>query len=272
MLKLQSGKMLQPQGKPLDLLSKARNNIIMVCIARCIRLSTLVFCLFSPSVFAIYQCTDNNGKVTFQDLPCQQNQQEQTLELERAQQHSATEKASASSAKSLSTKDFELVNIPVDGDTEFVLGFPKKWQASSSFDQNLSVAKLRVTTPENTAQDEKLVLLMTFIPSKKAVGMDNLLLDEMMQELHDNRAGNNNEKKVVSKKLKLPLVKGVGHVMTYRDLKLAAQKTLPVGEFSHLTTGALIIDGRAISITLLSNTVDSDNYQKALLSVQMIAQ
>jgi hypothetical protein len=140
---------------------------------------------------------------------------------------------------------------------------PGDWQSSIESAAELDAPTLRAVP----VQGAHLILLMTFIPKRQTVGMDAVVLDKIMQGIHEQHAGNPGETRVASRAIKPIFAAGVGHVLTYVDETLLSNQSRATEDFAYITTGALLIEGMVVSISILSNGIESENYVKALLGV-----
>ena len=92
-----------------------------------------------------------------------------------------------------------------------------------------------------------------------------------MQGIHERHSANPDERRVSSIPIKPVFAKGAGHVLTYVDEPLLANPKRSPTEFTHITIGALVIEGMTISVSVLNNKPSGDNYLKALLALATIS-
>ena len=100
--------------------------------------------------------------------------------------------------------------------------------------------------------------------------MDSAVLDQIMQGIHERHTANPAEAQVSSRAIKPLFSSGVGHLLGYVDEDLLAAADRAADSFAYITTGALVIEGMAVSVSVLSNNLDSKNYLKAILAVAAV--
>jgi hypothetical protein len=222
--------------------------------------STLLFvfgcclCLSSWSALAINRCTDANGKVAFQDKPCPAS--------------STTETITPSNSNGVTTAEdgVQLKKVDIGSNKTFTVGLPEGWQVAVQPAGPDATISLRAV-PE---RGDALVLLMSFIPERQAVGMDAMVLDRIMQGIHEQHSVNPDERRLASIPIEPLFAKGTGHVLSYVNEALLEDTERSPTEFSHLTTGALVIEGMTVSVSVLNNDPSGENYMKALLALATI--
>jgi hypothetical protein len=171
--------------------------------------------------------------------------------------------AGVESAESVNSAEVKTVNVALGNGKAFTIGIPGDWQSSIESAAELDAPTLRAVP----VQGAHLILLMTFIPKRQTVGMDAVVLDKIMQGIHEQHAGNPAETRVASRAINPIFAAGVGHVLTYVDETLLSNQGRAAEDFAYMTTGALLIEGMVVSVSILSNGIESENYAKALLGV-----
>ena len=222
----------------------------------------IIICLlpgfFAHQALAINKCTDSNGKTSYQEKACPDSSKALTIEPQ------------TSSKAQPVTAEVKVVDVAVNGSKTFSVGFPGHWQSSTRSSGD-SAPTLRIVATDGAP----LRLLMTFFPKRQSLGLDDAVLndavlDRAMLAIHDLHAKSGNEKKIRSKKVEQVFSDGVGHVLTYVDEALLNRNNPGGDEFAYLTTGAVVIDGMLITISILSNALDSANYAKAMIAIHTI--
>ena len=211
-------------------------------------------CLSSWSALAINRCTDANGKIAFQDKPCPVSSTAETI------------KPSISNITATAKDGVQLKEIAIGINKTFTVGLPESWQATVQPAGPDATLTLRAV-PE---QGDALVLLMSFLPKRQSVGMDSMVLDRIMQGIHERHSVNPDERRLSSIPIKPVFSKGVGHVLSYVNEAMLADTKRPPTEFTHLATGALVIEGMTVSVSVLNNDPSGENYTKALLALATI--
>ena len=210
--------------------------------------------LSSWSAQSINRCTDANGKMAFQDRPCPNSSTSETI------------KSSISNTSTATNGNVQLKEILIGKNKSFTVGLPEGWQATVKPTGKDAIRTLRAVPK----QGDSLLLLMSFLPNRQSVGMDSIVLDKILQGIHEQHSVNPDEKRLASIPIKLVFSKGVGHVLSYVNETLQADNKRLPSEFSHLTTGALVIEGMTVSVSVLNNDPRGDNYTKALLALATI--
>jgi Domain of unknown function (DUF4124) len=216
--------------------------------------SCLCLCLYSWSALAINRCTDANGKVAFQDKPCPVS--------------STTEKIKQNFSNTTTTikHGVQLKDVTIGSNKTFTVGLPDSWQVTVQHAGAEATRTLRAVPEKGDA----LVLLMSFLPKRQSVGVDAMVLDRIMQDIHERHSVNPDERRLASTPIKPVFAKGVGHVLSYVNEALLADVKRPSTEFTHLTTGALVIEGMTVSVSVLNNDLSGENYMKAMLALATI--
>jgi hypothetical protein len=218
-----------------------------------IQFLVLVLAAVSSPAQAIVKCTDSNGKVLYQDKPCEKSHKFDSVPIKKKQ------------FVSNSQADIKIVDIKA-GSTQYSIGFPDTWKAEVRSKSSNPAPTLRVVAPGQN----RLILLMTFLPKGKSFGMDEILFNELMQEIHDRHSKSKSERKVESRPINLIFSTGLGHLLTYVDDSLKPIKNLAKDEFAYVSTGVLVIDGKVITLTILSNDPGTSNYSKAVAAIHTI--
>ena len=211
-------------------------------------------CLSSWSALAINRCTDANGKVAFQDKPCPLSSTTETI------------KPNISNITTTANDGVQLKEVAIGSNKTFTVGLPEGWQVTVQPTGAEATLTLRAV-PE---QGDALLLLMSFLPKRQSVGIDAMVLDRIMQGIHEQHSVNPDERRLASIPIKPVFAKGAGHVLSYVNEALLANTKRPPTEFTHLTTGALVIEGMTVSVSVLNNDPSGENYAKALLAMAMI--
>ena len=217
----------------------------------------LVSLSLSSQSLAINKCTDGQGKISFQDKPCPSASEMTVIQ--------SISPSNANGNQSVNNPDIKIVDVNLTNGKSFSVGVPGNWQDSIRLG-NETVPTLRVVS----SNGEPLILLMTFIPKRQSVGLDNIVLNEVMQGIADQHSNSKSERKIGVRKVDLVFAEGVGHLLTYIDDSLVKNINRKSDEFSFITTGALIIEGMVINVSILTNDIKSDNYAKALIAVHTI--
>jgi len=212
-------------------------------------------CLSSWSALAINRCTDASGKVAFQDKPCPLESTAKTIQ------------PSASKLLASTKNGVQLKEVSIGINRTFTVGLPEDWQATVQPTDAGTAVTLRAVP----AQGDTLILLMSFLPKRQSMNMDSMVLDRIMQGIHERHGVNPDERRLASIPIDPVFAKGVGHVMSYVNETLLADKQRSPSEFTHLTTGALVIEGMTVSVSVLNNNPSGENYIKALLALATIA-
>ena len=186
---------------------------------------------------AINKCIGNNGAVTFQNKACPEPGE--------------TDIPGADSHNSLENTDLRIVDIKVSRKKKFSISIPDHWQYSIETNSNAAQTLNAVD-----AYGEAVRLVMTFLPER-----GKSLLNGVIKTIEGRHI---KKQKVDSKELTQVFSDSVGRVLIYRDEKQADN------EFSYLATGAVIIDGVLITISISTNNLNSDNYTKAMAAIQTI--
>ena len=210
-------------------------------------------CLFSWNALAINRCTDGDGKVSFQDKPCPVNSSAVTIEPRVS-----------NGAKS--SKGVQLKDVSIGSNKKFTVGLPDDWIVTVKPASGDAIRTLRAVP----VQGDALVLLMSFIPKRQSLGLDELVLDKIMQAIYEQHSVNPDERRLASVPIKTVFAKGVGHLLSYVNETLLKDVNRPSTEFTHITTGALVVEGMTISVSLLNNDLSGENYTKALLALATI--
>ena len=208
----------------------------------------LLLALACPSAHAIHKCVAKDGKVSYQDAPCPANSTSSPIMHRDLRPHAAR----------------VVTVVSGEGGPRYRVGIPGDWH--DSIKPAAGGAALRV---EATGRDP-LVLLMTFFPERTSVGVDQPLLEQMMADI-DARHSDATERRAASDPVDLVLAKGMGHLIAYEDRVLVKKPDHPPGEFAIMTTGVLIIEGHVITVTILSNSRNTDAYARALAAIHLIA-
>ncbi|MCJ8340906.1 MAG: DUF4124 domain-containing protein [Pseudomonadales bacterium] len=203
---------------------------------------------------SINRCTDANGKMAFQNRPCPDSSTSETI------------KSSISNTAPTTIDGVQLKEIAIGKNKSFTVGLPKGWQATVQPTGSGAIRTLRAVP----RQGDTLLLLMSFLPNRQSFGLDSIVLDKILQGIHEQHSVNPDERRLASTPIKLVFSKGVGHVLSYVNVTLQADKKRLPAEYSHLTTGALVIDGITVSVSVLNNDPRGDNYAKALLALATI--
>jgi hypothetical protein len=211
-------------------------------------------CLSSWSALAINRCIDANGKLAFQDRPCP------------VSSTSTTVKPTTSNIATTTKNGVQLKEIDIGSNNTFTVGLPQDWQVTVQPAEADGTITLKAV-PE---QGDALLLLMSFLSKRQSVAMDATVLDKVMQGIHEEHSANPNERQLASIPIKPLLSKSIGHLLTYVDKALLADANRLSTEFSHLTTGALLVEGMTVSVSILNNKPSGENYAKALLALATI--
>lgn len=213
-----------------------------------------ILSLFSSNSLAINRCTDAKGNVAFQDKPCPASSTTETI------------KPSIRNIATTVENGVQLKEIDIGNNKTFTVALPESWQITVQPAGPDAALTLRAIPDRGDA----LLLLMTFLPKRQSVGMDTMVLDRIMQGIHEQHSINPDEQRLASIPIKPVFSKGAGHVLSYVNEALLADKNRLPTEFTHLTTGALVIEGMTVSVSVLNNNPSSENYTKALLALATI--
>lgn len=212
---------------------------------RRLALAASVLLLAATPVHAIYKCTDEQGKMSFQDQPCNPAASESIMEAPKA---------------SRGTPEFKLVEIPLDGRATFVAGLPKSWR--STLKPPTSAPTLRAT-PE---RPDNLVLLVSFIPIRDDSISEARIISESMAALSRKNTGPS-MRKVSEIDFDLVLMEGQWKLATFIDEALARDPNRPAGEFPVMMAAMLVAQRTLISATILTDDIESASTAAALAAL-----
>jgi hypothetical protein len=197
-----------------------------------------VFILIPFSVHAIHKCTDNNGKVSFQDKPCNKSYNSEVI-------------ASKGSRNSDSVENLDPVYVQIPGVGDGVL-FSYKWWDFNIIQPNPDLPP----TVKMVSKDgeEPISFSITFIPniSGKSITLDESA--ETVYQMASRYVAGSVERKVILNKVDTTIGPGVYASFT-EEKYLAAQ--VPKGEFSSITVGQAAHSKIVVGFTILTNGTDS---------------
>ncbi|MFT5692871.1 MAG: hypothetical protein ACI92E_002207 [Oceanicoccus sp.] len=163
-----------------------------------------------------------------------------------------------------SATDVKIVDITTGHGEKFFISIPVNWNDSVQNSSDEVSSTVRVSSRTN----EDLVLLMTFFSKTQSFGMDQNLLNKLIENIKEKHSQLSAETLVESTELKLTFSKGVGKLITYADNALVKKANKKNGEFAFVTTGVIIIGRTIVSISLLTNDRGTANYAKAMAAIQ----
>lgn len=138
-------------------------------------------CVLSGSALAINRCTDPHGKVVFQDKPCPSSSVTKTI------------KPSMRNTAASPGGDILLTDVTF-AHKAFTIGLPKRWQVTVRQANSSAASTIRATSE----QGDPILLLMSFLLKRQSVGMDTVVLDRIMQGIHEQHSANPDEQRVAS--------------------------------------------------------------------------
>lgn len=209
--------------------------------------STIGFAAFvllaaSPEAFAIYQCRDENGTVSFQDRPCAATQKpEREIDLP--------------ADKSASATDAIEVQVPTIG--AVLVMAPAGWRHEIGSNDGVSPPTLRLSTSNEGGRVD---LLVTLIPDLGNLLGQEQALDTAVVETSQPYVERSVQGKVV-----------VHHLQTANGLGSYASFTErvrpPKPQFANVTSGVFNARGFVCTFTLLADDLASVNHKAALAVV-----
>lgn len=229
--------------------------------------------LLSWPAYAINQCTDSNGNVSFQDAPCPPGSVVATVPAEKETHKQKSE--------------FQLVSISLRNGRHYGLHIPHNWQYEINDFKDSPALRESAGVPDDwqfdkqafdgmktlkvtVAGDDPLIMLLTFTPNRTSLGLDRAVLNDLMQGIREQHNAFPTERFITSQEIKLRSGNGIGQISLFKDEALAAQPKLPPDEYIFVTAGAMVIDGHVITLTVLCNDVSKDNYLMAITSLHFL--
>ncbi len=193
----------------------------------------------SSDAWAIYQCRDANGTVSFQDRPC------------TAAQKAEREISLPSDNDKAGTSGVDL-SVPSIGDVR--VSFPSGWRHEVSNNDGTVPPTLLLTTGSDGTRVELRVTLMPDASGQlgTAQGIDAALTASSQAFASESVQGRTIIRRLDS-------ANGIGAYASFSEREPEAKP-----KFAHVTSGLFNAKGLVCTFTLLADDLGSDNHRRAL--------
>lgn len=215
--------------------------------------------LLSAPSYAINRCVSDDGKVSYQDMPCPEASVADVVEV--VEQNAKVD-----------SNQVQLISVLHQG-LHYLVGVPKSWTGTIKTSQSGEASTLRVKPHSGS----DITLLMTFIHRHTSNGSSasskrhEEVLGRVMFETDMKYMTQRSESKLNSHDLSPLFIDGKLRLSNYVDRTIASRKNRIKGEYAYVTAGALVSDDLLINITILSHSLKSDNYAKAFVAAHTVA-
>ena len=204
----------------------------------------LIAVILSFPVYAINKCTDERGKVSFQDKPCAANQLSETKNLKR-------------NRDSDDVNNVEPIYITIPGVGNAVL-LSYKWWNHRIIQPDPSIPPtVKMISVEG---EEPISFSITFIPNKEGKKISFEESSGTVYKIASRYVSGSVEKEVKLRKLETTL--GPAIIASFNDEKYL-NKPVPNGEYSSITVGQAAHSEIVVGFTILTNGTDSKALSEA---------
>ncbi|QLE84465.1 DUF4124 domain-containing protein [Shewanella sp. Scap07] len=219
-------------------------SVIKLCLSQ---LTLALVLLLSPSHAAINKCVNAAGQISYQDRPCPDSSQAESIEV-------TLQNAPAA---------LKLHRISAAG-SDYLIGLPSHWQVTRQVSGGASTFKAQAGTGRQATR-----LLMTFI-QRQQTSDAMALLAQIEQQTDLQYLQPSQSVKLGSDDFQPVMLAGNGRLSHYVDNKLVGMGGTRQQQFAYVTGGAIVSGDLLINITILSHDIGSSAYAKALAAVHLV--
>lgn len=217
------------------------------------KFTTLFLLVFSSYVAAVNRCIDPDGKVSFQDQPCQVSDESEHIDLAEPSPRRGEPQLDPSKPAGV-----EPLFVTIPGVGEAIILSYQWWDADIIQPDPTLPPTVRMRSKPGA---EPLSLTLTFLPNKLGRALTTKENAEAVQKISAPYVESSIEQKIILKRLDTLLVQAVLANFNERKYQNAP---VPPGEYSSITVGQVVHPQVGVAITLLTSGVASRAHGEAL--------
>ncbi len=218
------------------------------------RMYLLVFMTLATPALAANLCQNADGTMSLQEQPCISSKVTEPLEL-----------LIRPRANSLALNNVETHTIAVAGVGEILLTVFSPWDFSVIQTSPETAPTASMVSKTN---DEALSLQMTFLQNASGLAPSDRGVIDTVRQIGERYVAGSIEQNVSIRKLRTRI--GNAFLANFSDQKYL-NTAAPTGEYSSITVGLVAHPQFAVSVTILSNGMDSSAHNEALAVISSIS-